>query len=66
MMFEEVYTLFGLYPERDELFMTFRKYNAKKDDLLKYSDIVDIFAPRDERYKDILVRRKSFNTGRCF
>lgn len=66
MQFEEVFTLLTLYPERIEVLMLFRKFDGDRDDILKYADLVDMFAPRDERYKDVLVHRKTFNKERCY
>ncbi len=66
MQFAEVYSLFGLFPEREELIMGFRKYDSDSDDLLKYEDIIKMFGPRDKRYCDVLTARKPFNDGLCF
>jgi len=46
--------------------LAFKKYDSDKDDLLKFEDFVKIFAPRDSRYRDLVVARKSFNTGVCY
>ena len=66
LQFEEVFALFGMYPEREEVLMAFRRYDSDKDDLLKYADLVKMFGPRDHRYCDVLTARKSFNEGRCY
>jgi hypothetical protein len=54
-MFEEVYNMFGLYPERCEIAMVFLYYDSDKDGFLDRENIVRMFAPRDERYKDLVV-----------
>ncbi len=66
MQFEEVYNLLSMYPDRHELVMLFRKFDTDQDEILKYPDLVNMFGPRDDRYKDVLVHRKSFNSGRCY
>lgn len=46
--------------------LTFKKYDTDKDELLKFEDLVRMLAPRDSRYRDLVVARKSFNEGKCY
>lgn len=55
-----------MYPERHEIMLTFRRYDCDKDELLQFDDLVRMIGPRDQRYRDLMVARKSFNEGRCF
>ena len=66
LQFEEVYNLLGLYPQRDELQLTFKRYDTDRDDVLKFEDFLKIFGPRDKRYLDVVSTRHSFNEGRSY
>ena len=65
-MFQEVYNLFGLNPEQCEMALVFFFYDSDKDGFLDRENMVRMFAPRDERYKDLVLQRKSFNEDYCF
>lgn len=66
LQFAEVYTLFNLYPDKNELNLTFKKYNVDKDNLLKFNDLIKMFGPKDQRYCELFTNRKSFNQGKCY
>jgi Ca2+-binding EF-hand superfamily protein len=61
LQFEEVYLLFKIYPKREEMMLTFQRYDKDKDQLLSYKEFVEMMAPRDERYRDVLMQRKAYN-----
>lgn len=46
--------------------MTFKHYDKDKDQLLSYQEFVNMMAPKDERYKDVLIQRKSYNQGSTY
>jgi len=55
LQFEEVYLLLKIYPKQEELNLLFLRYDLDKDRLLSYKEFVDMIAPRDSRYKDVLL-----------
>jgi hypothetical protein len=61
-----VYLLLKIYPKKDEFLTTFQHYDKDKDQLLSYQEFVTMMAPKDERYKDVLMQRKSYNQGSSF
>lgn len=62
--FEEVYLLYGLRTLTDEIKLAFQYYDRDKDQLLSKEEFVSMIAPRDERYKDVVMKRKSLYEGK--
>ena len=62
--FEEVYAIFQMNPSAAEMNLLYQRYSQNGG--FEFSDLVNVFTPRDERYREIVVARKSFNDGRCF
>lgn len=62
--FEEVYLLYGLMTLTDEIKLAFQYYDRDKDSLLSKEEFASMIAPRDERYKDIVMKRKSQYEGK--
>lgn len=50
-----------MYPKSEELILTFIRYDKDKDQLLSFKEFVEMIAPRDERYKYVLMQRKAYN-----
>ena len=61
--FEEVYLLYGLRTISDEIKLAFDYYDRDKDQQLSKEEFVNMIAPRDERYKDVIMKRKSLYEG---
>jgi Ca2+-binding EF-hand superfamily protein len=52
--------LFHLYPNYDDAFLLFTRYETVSEGILRYSDFCDIFNPKSEEYSSILTTRISY------
>jgi Ca2+-binding EF-hand superfamily protein len=66
LQFEEVYTIHMLYPSTYDICLLLSRYNLTRNGSLHYDEFVDMIAPRDEKYKEILLARKSKHCGHAF
>ena len=51
--------LFGLFPESDDAFLLFTRYDSLKEEVLRYSSFCDMFCPKTKEYCAVLSTRKS-------
>lgn len=52
--------LFHLYPNHDDAFLLFSRYETVSDGILRYSDFCDIFCPKSEEHNNLLTTRPSY------
>jgi len=55
---EDGMRLFGVYPNREELYLFVRKYDRDNDGKLRFNDLAEAFTPKAEEYANILESRK--------
>eukprot|EP00743_Colponemidia_sp_Colp-15_P002650 GILK01002872.1.p1 GENE.GILK01002872.1~~GILK01002872.1.p1 ORF type:complete len:586 (-),score=91.06 GILK01002872.1:92-1849(-) len=51
----------GVYTNKDELYLFFRRYDKDSDGRLRYSDFCEAFTPRQAEYASLLNNRVSYN-----
>ena len=64
--FEEVYDMFRLYPRAEYLRLAFRILDKDLDGVLKLKEFMEGFAPKNKNYRDLVLRRDSYNDGTNF
>ena len=52
---------YGIYPNREELSLFFRKIDLDNDGLLRFSDFADAFTPKQKEYSNLLHNRTPSN-----
>jgi Ca2+-binding EF-hand superfamily protein len=58
--------LIGIYPTSKEMELLMTKYDIDRDGLIKYSEFVEIVAPKDKSFYHLLIERMPFNTDRRY
>ncbi len=58
--FEEGLKKFGIYPNREEMFLFMRKYDKDKDGRLRFSNFGDMVTPKQNDYANLLHNRTPF------
>jgi len=52
---------YGIYPNREELSLFFRKIDTDNDGLLRFTDFADAFTPKQKEYSNLLHNRTPSN-----
>ena len=62
--FEEIYNLLKLYPSSLEVELTLYRYDKDFNGKLDFDEFKEILLPFDKNYRDIVLRRPSYCSGR--
>ena len=63
--FEEVYSLFQIYPNSDEIELVFKTYDLDFDGKLSFAEISEVFTPKDENYAALIHNRNQYQRDRA-
>lgn len=58
---EEGMRKYGVYANREELYLFIRKYDSDKDGKLRFSDFSEAFTPKQSEYSSLLNGREPVN-----
>lgn len=64
--FREIYDMFRLYPQEEYLRLTFRQLDKDLDQKVTLKEFMHGFLPKDANYRDVIMRRDSYNDGTNF
>jgi len=64
--FEQVYDMYRIYPRTENLRLTFRNLDRDLDGRVSLKEFLDGFAPLDKNYREVVLRRRSYNEGTNF
>lgn len=59
--FKEIFDLYQIYPSPDHLRLAFLNIDRDLDSEITLHEFLEGFAPKDKNYKDLLLRRGSYN-----
>ena len=58
---EDGFKKFGIFPNRDELYLWLRRYDRDSDGKLRFSDFIEAFTPKQNEYSNLLNNRTPLN-----
>ena len=62
----ETYSLFSLYPKKEDLELMMKKYDKDQDGKLNYEEFCKAVQPKDKNYASLLINRKAYNYNKDF
>ena len=58
--------MFRLYPRQEFVKLGFRKLDKNLDGKVSLNEFLEGFAPLDKNYRDVVLKRQSYNEGTNF